>query len=209
MVGGEKKNPVWDWSGDGEVDREVREDRSFSLSLQVTVSWKRGGQHWFQFFGFFRAPTFCHFPDVISHSLGYQLPSSSILYTRKPQARYQAADCAERPPDPGSWTTPSSGFVNGQIRDQGQLHHSRLSRPRSGIKEQLHLGSSRPRSMLVLSRPTAAGKASIPFFWAHKLPSSASFAPRCPTHRESRAYVYSLMDFLGNPDYGLVLDPRS
>src|SRR5688572_21538390 len=98
--------------GDGEVDREAREDRSFSLSLQVTASWKAGGQHWLCFFLIF----FLIFP---CHNL---LPFSGRCI-------------------------PSSGFVKVEIRDQGQVRHLGLSRPRSRIKDNsIHLGLSRPRS---------------------------------------------------------------
>ena len=79
--------------GDGEVDREVREDRFFSPSLQVTVSQKRGGQHRLRFWNF------PHFPfwvcrrslflasdasrlDIVSHFLDSQASIFGILYTK-------------------------------------------------------------------------------------------------------------------------------
>jgi hypothetical protein len=59
--------------------------------------------------------------------------------------------------------------------------------------------------------PYGCRKGEHPIFWAHKLPSSASFAPKSKTHRKCLDPGFSFVGnwALTNPDYGLVLDSRS
>jgi hypothetical protein len=99
--------------GDGDIDRKVREDRSFSLSLQVIVSWERA-------VNIISAPNLlpcsrCYIPfsGLPSFHLKYPLYQSErlVLVNCKTDIKRHGPTMPIMRPDPGSRIRVSSGFV--------------------------------------------------------------------------------------------------